>query len=104
MRAKQPIPGLRGLKNIDSAGIRSIPKTYRSGYLDLYVLGREKGRLEKEIFTLDAKRTGAVKQLANVVKRIITLQKETGEEEHVKPPESIHNPRTKRLKIMAMKY
>jgi len=104
MRAKQPTPGLRGIKNIDSAGIRSIPKTHRSGYLDLYVLGREKGRLEKEIFTLDAKRTGAAKQLANVVKRIMTLQKETGEEEYVKPPENIHGPRAKRLKTMVMEY
>ena len=104
MRSKQPIPGLRGIKNIGSAGIRSIPKTHRSGYLDLYVLGREKGRLEKEIFTLDAKRTGAAKQLANVVKRIMTLQKETGEEEYVKPPENIHGPRAKRLKTMVMEY
>ena len=104
MSSKQPTPGLRGIKNIDSAGIRSIPKTHRSGYLDLYVLGREKGRLEKEIFTLDAKRTGAAEQLANVVKRIIMLQKETGEKEHVKPPENIHSPRAKRLKTMAMEY
>ncbi|MBU2572796.1 MAG: hypothetical protein KKH28_01800 [Elusimicrobia bacterium] len=104
MSSKQPTPGLRGIKNIGSAGIRSLPRTHRSGYLDLYVLGREKGRLEKEIFTLDAKRTGAAEQLANVVKRIITLQKETGEKEHVKPPENIPGPRAKRLKTVVLEY
>lgn len=104
MRLKQPIPGLRGIKNIDSAGIRSIPRTHRSGYLDLYALGREKGKLEKELFTLEAKRTGAAKQLAAVVKRIIALQKDTGGEEHVKPPENIQGPRTKRVKTLAIEY
>ena len=104
MSSKQSTPGLRGIKNIDSAGIRSIPKTHRSGYLDLYVLGREKGRLEKEIFNLAAKRTGAATQLANVVKRIVRLQKETGEEEKVKPSEDIRSPRTKRLKTVVMEY
>jgi len=104
MKSKQPIPSMRGIKNIDSAGIRSIPKTHRSGYLDLYTTGRKKDRLEKEIFALDKRRTAAARQLDNVVKRIVQLQKETGEEEHAKPPKGIHSLHTKPLKTMAIKY
>ena len=101
MESKRPRSSLRGIKSIHSAGIRSIPKVQRSGYLDLYTLGREKDRLEKEISSLDKRRTAAATQSDSVIKRIIQLQKETGEEERAKTRKSMP---AKPLKTMAIKY
>ena len=101
MRSKRPIPSLREIKSIHSVGIHSIPKVQRSGYLDLYTLGREKDRLDKEILSLDKRRSAAAKQLDNVIKRIIQLQKETREEEQAKTHKGMP---AKPLKTMAIKY
>ena len=48
MRGLQQISSLRNIKSIHSVGARSIPKVQRSSYLELYMLRREKDRLEKE--------------------------------------------------------
>ena len=101
MRSKRPITSLREIKSIHPAGIRSIPKVQRSGYLDLYTLGREKDRLEKELSALDKRRTAAARQSHNVTKRIIQLQKETGEEDRAKTRKSMH---ARPLRTMAIKY
>jgi len=95
------LPSLREMKSIRSVGIRSIPKVQRSGYLDMYTLGREKDRLEKEIFSLDKRRSAAAKQLDGVLKRLIQLQKETREGEPVRTHKSMP---AKPLKTMSMKY
>ena len=100
MRSKR-LPSLREMKSIRSVGIRSIPKVQRSGYLDMYTLGREKDRLENEIFSLDKRRSAAAKQLDGVLKRLIQLQKETREGEPVRTRKSMPD---KPLKTMAMKY
>jgi hypothetical protein len=77
----------------------------RSGYLDLYTLGREKDRLDKEILALDRRRTSAARQLGNVVKRVVQLQKETREEKPAKTHKSAYSaPHAKHLKTMSMKY
>jgi hypothetical protein len=104
MRSKRQISGLRGIRSIHSAGIRAIPKVQRLGYLDLYTLGREKDRLDNEIFALDKRRTAAAKQLDNIVKRIVQLQKETSEVEHVKTKKSIYGIHAKPLKTMGIEY
>ena len=104
MRSKQPMTSSQGIKTIHSAGIRSIPQAQRSSYLDLYTLGREKGRLEKELFALDKRRTAGVRQLDNVIKRIIRLQKETSEEGRAKTPKGMHSVHVKPLKTMAIQY
>lgn len=104
MRTKRPTSSLSGIKSIHSAGIRAIPKVQRSGYLDLYTLGREKDRLEGEISALDKRKSAAAKQLNNVVKRVVQLQKETSEAGHAKNKKNIYSPRVKSLKTMGIKY
>lgn len=69
--------GIRDIKSIRSEGARSIPKAQRSSYLELYVLGSEKHRLEKEIFALGKRMEAAKKQFDSICKRINKLQKET---------------------------
>ncbi|MEI7481376.1 MAG: hypothetical protein WCK75_03405 [Elusimicrobiota bacterium] len=104
MTSKRPISSLREIKSIHSAGIRGIPKVHRSGYLDLYTLGREKDRLENEIASLDKRRTAAANQLVVVVKRVIQLQKETSAEPAKNKKNAYGTPHAKSLKTMSMKY
>ncbi len=101
MRGMQQISNLRNIKSNHSAGVRSIPKVQRSGYLDLYTLKREKDRLEKEIFVLEQRKTAADRELNSISKRIERLQKETHEEQKIKTCKDIS---VRSLKKMAIHY
>ncbi|OGW05682.1 MAG: hypothetical protein A2Z59_01565 [Nitrospinae bacterium RIFCSPLOWO2_02_39_17] len=101
MRGILQIPDIRNIKSIHTIGARCIPKVQRSSYLELYMLRREKDRLEKEIFVLD-KRVGAAKrQLNSINQRIEKLQEETHEEQKIK---TYRNIPTKSLKTMSVNY
>ena len=101
MRGRLQMSDIRSIKSIHTVGVRSIPKVQRSSYLDLYMLRREKDRLEKETFALD-KRVGAAKrQLSSINQRIEKLQKETHEEQKIK---TYRNIPTKPLKTLPIKY
>jgi len=93
--------GIRDIKSIHSIGARSIPKVQRSRYLELYMLRREKDRLEKELFALDKRRNLANRQLESINKRIEKLQKEVHEEQKIKTYRGIP---TRPLKTMAINY
>jgi chromosome segregation ATPase len=101
MRGIQQMPGVRDIKSIHSVGARSIPKVQRSSYLELYMLRREKDRLEKEIFALDKRRNAANRQLNSINNRIEKLQKEIHEEQKIKTYRSVP---TRPLKTMAINY
>lgn len=94
--------GLSDIRSIQSTGSRSIPKVLRSSYLELYILGREKDRLEKETCFLDKRKKLAEKQLQSIMGRIGKLQKEIARE-HDKV-KTYRNVPTKPLKTMAMSY
>ncbi|MBI5748246.1 MAG: hypothetical protein HZA00_03900 [Nitrospinae bacterium] len=101
MRGILQIPDIRNIKSIHTIGARSIPKVQRSSYLELYMLRREKDRLEKEIFGLDKRVSTAKRQLNSINQRIEKLQKETHEEQKIKTYRGIP---TKPLKTMPVNY
>ena len=101
MKGILQVPGVRDIKSIHSVGARSIPKVQRSGYLELYMLRREKDRLEKEIFASDKRTNTAKRQLDSIGKRIEKLQKETHEGQKVKTYRSTP---ARPLKTMAINY
>lgn len=101
MRGIQQISSLRNIKSIHSVGARSIPKVQRSSYLELYMLRREKDRLEKEVFALDKRKTAMDRQLNSIAKRIEKLQKETHDDQKVKTYQGIS---ARPLKKMAISY
>jgi len=101
MRKMQHILSVREIKSIHSIGARSIPKVQRSSYLELYILKREKDRLEKEIFALDKRRNSANKELDSINKRIEKLQKEVHQEQKIKTHRGVP---TKPLKTMPISY
>jgi len=88
MKGLQQISGLRNLKSIHSVGLRSIPKIQRSSGLELYLLRREKDRLEKEAVALTKRKDVADRQLSAITKHIETLQKEAHEGQKTKSPKS----------------
>lgn len=93
--------GIGNIKSIHSIGASSIPKVQRSSHLELYALGREKDRLEKEIYALNKRTSVAKRQLDSVYRRIKKLQKETHEEQKIKTHRSVP---TRPLKTMAINY
>ena len=52
MKGVSEISGLQSIKSMHSGGKRSIPRAQSSAYLDLYMLRKEKDRLEKDIYCL----------------------------------------------------
>lgn len=101
MKGIQEISCLRNIRSVHSVGARSIPKVQRSSYLELYILKREKDRLEKEIGMLEKRKNAADRQLESVTNRIKKLQKETNEEKKIKTYKSVP---TRPLKSMAIHY
>lgn len=91
----------QNIKSLRSVGARSIPKSQRSSYLELYTFGTEKDRLEKEIFALDKRRDTTKKQLDSISKRMGELQKEVYQEQKIK---TYKNVPTKPLKTMPINY
>jgi hypothetical protein len=101
MKTISQTQGVRNVKSIHSIGASSIPKSQKSGYLELYILGSERNRLEKEIFALDKRRNTAKNQLDSVCSRIKKLQKETHEAQEIKTHKGAP---TKPLRTMAINY
>lgn len=95
------LPSLSDIKSIRSLGTWSIPKVQRSSYLELYMLRREKERLEKELFMLDKRRNSANRQLDNIIERIEKLQRQTREKEGMKIYRKVP---TAPLKTLAIRY
>lgn len=72
------IRSLRDVRDASRARLYSIPKQQRSIHLDLYVLAREKERLEKELFQVQMKSRLVKKKLALSNKRMNELLREIG--------------------------
>ena len=99
MKGLQQISSLRNIKSIHSVGGGSIPKVQRSAHLDLYILKREKDRLEKEVSLLEKRREAADSQLSSVTGRIRKLQKETPDRKKKKTHSDVHAGRLRSLDI-----
>ncbi|MBA2124237.1 hypothetical protein B9J78_04800 [bacterium Unc6] len=108
-RGVSDIDGLRNVGSMHSTGKRSIPRVASSAYLDLYMLRKEKDRLEKEDAILEKRKAGIQKRLEDIKKEMEVLEKadrqEKGErtgykEEVMKETES----REKKWKKMGLSY
>lgn len=97
------ISGLRSIKSMHSAGKRSIPRVQSSAYLDLYMLRKEKDRLEKEIYILEKRKKDAQKKLDEVDKQMDKLQK-TEAKSKEKHSQELKKPSGKDWKTMQLKY
>ncbi len=99
MKGIQRVISVRDIKSIHSIGGSSVPKAQRSAYLELYVSGREKDRLEKEIYVLNKRITTAQKLLYSVCRRIEKLQFEVREDQTVKTCKRVPSKPMKKLSV-----
>jgi len=84
MKKQVLIHGARDVKTIHSAGIRSIPKSQRSMYLDLFILSQERDRMDKEHMVVSKRHHLLNRQLGSVNRRLDKLQEELVREREIK--------------------
>jgi len=103
VRGVTELSGLRELRTMHSSKKRSIPRVQSSAYLDLYMLGKEKDRLEKESFVLDKKKKAMQKRLDEIDAEMKKLK----EAEAKRPqayPKGFRKPPGKEWKSMSLQY
>ena len=100
MKSMSQLQTVSDIKGMHSIGARSIPKAMRSSYLELYVLDRERSRLEKENFAVDKRRNNAQMRLDSIAARMEKLQEEIKEESK----SHSYSPSKKFLKTMSINY
>jgi len=103
MKGVSEMSGLRSIKSMHSSNKRSTPRVQNSAYLDLYMLRKEKDRLEKDIYILDKRKIGTQKKLDDVNKQMDKLLK-TEPERKEKLSQEVKKPRGKDWKTMSLKY
>lgn len=96
--------GLREIRTMGSSKKKSIPRVQSSPYLDLYMLRKEKDRLEKEAYVLDKRKKSVQKRINDIDAEMVKLEEleEARKSErkgcvHKKPP-------VREWNTMSMKY
>ena len=74
MRGVTDISGLRDIRSMHSTR-RSIPRFKNSAFLDLYMLQKEKERLEKEVALLAKRNQGIRKRLSDIQRQMEGLER-----------------------------
>lgn len=103
VRGVTELSGLREVRTMHSSKKRSIPRVQSSAYLDLYMLRKEKDRLEKEIYILDKRKKSMQKRMDEIDAEM----KKLGEAETRRRqtnPEGFKRSPAKDWKTMAIKY
>lgn len=101
MQRMGKIGGLEDIKSMHFVGARSIPKAQRSTYLDLYILSREKERLNKELYALSKRKKRLEKRVAYIAERMEKLEKEVLKDKGSNPSSESSN---KPFKKVSMNY
>lgn len=97
------LSGLREIRTLHSAKKRSIPRVQSSTYLDLYMLKKEKDRLEKEIYVLDKRKKSMQKRLDEIDAEMKKLEEAEPRRSQANP-QGFKKPSAKDWKTIAIKY
>jgi len=89
---EQDIPGITSIKTSQKSKVRSMPKAKGSEYLDLFLLGKNKARLDKEKTNVKKRNAHVTDELKAVDEEISKLEgeisggepKETAAQQHKK--------------------
>lgn len=103
VRGATELSGLREMRTMHSSKKRSIPRVQSSTYLDLYMLGKEKDRLEKEMFIIEKRKASLQKRLDEIAVEMKKLEGAETREKRATSDESKKHP-PKDWKTMAMTY
>jgi hypothetical protein len=106
MRGVTDISGLRDIRSMHSTR-RSIPRFKNSAFLDLYLLQKEKERLEKEAALLAKRSQGIQKRLSDIQRQTESLERsaqsdrpDNGGEKAAEP----NSPAKRKWKTFALNY
>lgn len=75
--------GVENVRTMKSQGARSLPRSHSDAYIDLFVLHKEKERLEKELSEMAKRAEKTTKRLEELGVRIEKLQTSNGEEKEM---------------------
>ena len=103
VRGVTELSGLREIRTLHSAKKRSIPRVQSSTYLDLYMLRKEKDRLEKEIYILDKRKKSMQKRLDEIDAEMKKLE-EAEDKGRQANPQVVKKPSGKDWKTISLKY
>ena len=73
---EQEIPGITSIKTSQKSKIRSMHRARGSEYLDLFLLGKNKARLEKEKTNVEKRSLQVVEDLKTIDEEISELESE----------------------------
>jgi len=104
VRGVTELSGLREIRTMHSSRKRSIPRVQSSAYLDLYMLRKEKDRLEKEVYILDKRKKSMQKRLAEIDDQMSSLQEMEAARQKTSSVKEFKKPSEKNFKTMALKY
>lgn len=103
VRGVTELSGLREIRTLHSTKKRSIPRAQSSAYLDLYMLRKEKDRLEKEVYILDKRKKSMQKRLDEIDAEMKKLE-EAETRRRQANPDGFKKPPAKDWKTMPLKY
>lgn len=103
VRGVTELSGLREIRSMHSSRKRSIPRVQSSAYLDLYMLRKEKDRLEKEVYILDKRKKGMQKRLDEIDAEMKKLEEAEAKGRQTNP-QGFKKPPEKDWKTMPLKY
>jgi uncharacterized membrane protein YgaE (UPF0421/DUF939 family) len=103
VRGATEISGLRDIRTMHSSKKRSIPRVQSSAYLDLYMLRKEKDRLEKEVYILDKRKNGIQKRLDEINTEMEKLEKAEAMRREANP-EGLKKSSRRGWKTMTLRY
>ena len=75
MKGVIDVKSLRDIRSLRSTAKRAIPRVQSSAYLDLYILEKEKERLEKEATLLERRSMAVLKRLEDIQQQAESLEK-----------------------------
>jgi len=103
VRGVMEIKGLTETKTLQGSKKRSMPRAQNAIYLEMFILEKEKGRLEKEMIIIDKRKASMQRRLNEIVGDMKKLGKAEilGKRATPGAPKSHHK---KGWKTMAMTY
>ena len=103
VRRATEINRLRDIKTLQGSKKRSMPRVQSSSYLDLWMLRKEKDRLEKEFYILSKRNKNVQKRLNEIDKEMEMLEREEEKKRQAQLPK-FKKPLEKEWRAMLLKY
>ena len=103
IRGVMKLKGLRETRTLQGSKKRSMPRAQNATYLDIFILGKERDRLHKEMIIIDKRKESMRRRLDEIATEMNNLEEAEKREKRAAPGESGRRP-AKGLKTMAMTY